>query len=316
MWGLMHKQRTIAEKVSARGTGLHCGQAVGLTLRPARSDHGVVFVRRDLPESREIPARPGSVRSTSHATTLACGDATVATVEHLLAALHSMQIDNVLVELDGPEVPVMDGSAIDFVELLRCAGVFQQSAPRARFCIVRPLEVVDGDRRISIEPSRGFRISYAVDFAHPAIGRQSLELPSLDSASFIREIARARTFGFLEEVNELWRAGLARGGSLENTVVLDENRVMNPNGLRWPDEFVRHKILDLIGDLSLLGLPVQGHVRVERGGHSLHHRLVCALLESPQSWRVKEGADVLPVAEASPAADALSAAGASSVTGA
>jgi UDP-3-O-[3-hydroxymyristoyl] N-acetylglucosamine deacetylase len=292
MWGHgLRQQRTIAEKVSVQGVGLHCGLPIELTLRPGRIDSGVVFVRRDLPDEGEIPARPGAVRSTSHATTLARGAAVVSTVEHLLAALHAMRIDNVRVEVDGPEVPVMDGSAIGFVELLGRAGVFAQSAPRAQFSVVRPLEVDEGGKRIAIEPADGFYVSYALDFAHPAIGHQELELPRLGPGVFEREIARARTFGFLEEVNELWRAGLARGGSLENTVVLDERRVLNPDGLRWPDEFVRHKILDLLGDLSLLGLPIRGRVRVERGGHSLHHRLICALLENPQAWRVTDGRD-------------------------
>ena len=267
---------------------------VQLTLRPARAHTGIVFVRRDVGEGSEIHARPGAVSSTSHATTLSQGDVSVSTVEHLLASLYSLGIDNVRVELDGPEVPVMDGSAQCFVDLLRSAGVYRQQAPRARFSVVRPLEVVDGERRISIEPAAGFRISYALDFEHPAIGRQELQIPRLGPRVFQREIARARTFGFLEEVNGLWRSGLARGGSLENTVVLDDRRVINHEGLRWPDEFVRHKILDLIGDLSLLGLPIHGHVRVERGGHSLHHRLACALLDNPDAWRVTGARDEFP----------------------
>lgn len=289
----MRQQRTIAEKVSCTGLGLHCGMPVQLTLRPGRVDSGVVFIRRCGAEKIEIGARPGAVSSTCHATTLSCGSVRVSTVEHLLAALHSLRIDNVRVELDSPEVPAMEGSALSFVRLLHSAGVYRQNAPGASIRILRPVEVVDGMRRISIEPSRGLRISYAVEFEHPAIGRQEFEVRRLNSEVFEREIAPARTFGFLEDVDELWRAGLARGCSLENTIVLDDCRVMNPEGLLWPNECVRHKILDLIGDLALLGLPIQGHVRAERGGHSLHHRLLRALLESPQAWRVVDGVENL-----------------------
>ena len=284
--GARVQQRTIAEKVSCHGRGLHGGVPVELTLKPARADTGIRFVRQDAGRRVEIPARPSAVSSTSHATFLAAGDVGVATVEHLLAALYALEIDNVVVELDGPEVPVMDGSARPFLELIERAGVYAQSEPCSRLEVVRPVEVVAGERRISIEPADCFRISYAVDFAHPAIGRQVLEIPCFGPAVFEEEIASARTFGFLAEVDELWRAGLARGGSLENTVVLDDSQVVNPEGLRFPDEFVRHKILDLIGDLALLGVRIEGHVRVERGGHSLHHQLVCALREDPSSWRV------------------------------
>jgi len=176
-------------------------------------------------------------------------------------------------------VPVMDGSALPFIQLLEQAGFYEQDVPRPRLQVARRVEIVQAERRISIEPADHFAISYAIDFAHPAIGRQALEVPRLDAVVFEEEIAPARTFGFLDEVDALWRAGLARGGSLENTVVLDENEVVNPEGLRFPDEFVRHKVLDLIGDLALLGVRIDGHVRVERGGHALHQHLVAALLE-------------------------------------
>ncbi len=276
-----------------------------LTLRPGRAGAGILFFQRpaprhggsaraadrDRPGAVEIPARPARVSSTSNATTIARETASVSTVEHLMAALHAMQIDNVEVEVEGPEVPVMDGSAAPFTRLLRRAGVFEQSTLRPHLEIARPVEVVDGPRRISIEPARSFRVSYVVDFDHPAIGRQAFEVPRLTPDFFERELAPARTFGFLQEVSELWRNGLARGGSLDNTVVLDDRRVMNPDGLRWPDEFVRHKVLDLIGDLALMGLPIRGHVQVERGGHSLHHRLVRALLDSPDAYRVCDAAD-------------------------
>ncbi len=279
-------QRTIAEKISCTGIGLHSGEAVQLTLSPARAGSGIVFVRSDLPTHPEIPARPDCVAATQYATTLGRGRATVGTVEHLLAAVYSLGIDNLRVDVDGPEVPVMDGSSAPFVFLLRSAGLFDQPAPRARLRVQRPLEIRDGERWIRIEPARELRISYAVDYLHPAIGRQALADLRIDGESFERELCRARTFGFLHEVQTLWKLGLARGGNLDNTVVLDEDRVLNREGLRFADEFVRHKVLDLIGDLALLGMPIEGHVHVERGGHSLHQRLLAELLASQRAWRV------------------------------
>ena len=280
-------QRTIAEKISCTGIGLHSGEPVQLTLHPARADSGVVFVRTDLREPVDVPAVHTAVTSTRLATTLGRADATVGTVEHLLAALVGLGIDNVRVEVDGPEIPVMDGSSASFVFLVRAAGVFEQDAPRRILRIRRPLEVRDGDRAIRIEPAKGLRVSYAVDFAHPAIGRQQIRDLVVDGESFEQEICRARTFGFLREVEVLWRNGLARGGNLDNTVVLDDYRVLNRDGLRWPDEFVRHKVLDLLGDLALLGMPVEGHITVERGGHALHQRFVRALLDQPDYWTIE-----------------------------
>jgi UDP-3-O-[3-hydroxymyristoyl] N-acetylglucosamine deacetylase len=280
-------QRTIAEKISCTGIGLHSGKPVQLTLQPARANSGVVFVRTDLPRAVEVPAVHSAVTSTRLATTLGRGDATVGTVEHLLAALRGLGIDNVRIEVDGPEIPVMDGSAASFVFLLRAAGLFDQGTPRRSLRVLRPVEVRDGDRMMRIEPARDLRVTYSVDFAHPAIGRQQLRNLVIDDESFEQEICRARTFGFLREVEALWRAGLARGGNLDNTVVMDDFRVLNRDGLRWPDEFVRHKVLDLLGDLALLGMPIEGHLVVERGGHALHQRFVRALLESPTHWTVE-----------------------------
>ena len=279
-------QQTIAEKVSCTGVGLHTGAPASLTLHPARADSGIVFVRIDGDERIEVPARASEVSSTELATTLGSGSASVATVEHLLAALYGLGIDNVRIEVDGPEVPVLDGSAAPFVYLLRSAGVFTQRRPRRVLEILRPIQVSDGVRSISIEPSRHFDVSYAVDFEHPAIGRQELELHPLAPEVFEVEIAPARTFGFLADVEAMWDAGFALGGSLENTVVLDDQRVMNREGLRFADEFARHKVLDLLGDLALMGVFLQGHVRAERGGHSLHQRLVRAIAEQPDAWRI------------------------------
>jgi UDP-3-O-[3-hydroxymyristoyl] N-acetylglucosamine deacetylase len=273
-------QNTIAEKVSCTGVGLHSGAPVQLTLQPARAGTGIVFVRTDLATPVEIPARPEFVTDTRLATTLGRGDATVGTIEHLLAALRGLGIDNVRVELDGPEVPVMDGSAASFVFLVRVAGLFEQSSPRRTLRLRKAVEVRDGDRWARIEPARGLRVSYDVDFDHPVIGRQAIRGLELTPESFEAELCRARTFGFLRDVEALRRMGLGLGGSLDNAVLLDDRAVVNREGLRWPDEFVRHKALDLVGDLSLLGLAIEGHVRVHKGGHALHQALVAEVLAS------------------------------------
>ncbi len=278
------RQQTIAEKVSCTGAGLHSGTAVHLVLRPARADSGIVFVRTDIDPRLEVPARSASLASTYFATTLRHGDVSVGTVEHILSALYGLGIDNVRVEIDGPELPVMDGSAACFVSLIRSAGLYEQREPRRTIQILRSIEVTESDRSIRIDPAPAFSISYAIDFQHPAIRRQELNLEAVDADRFEQEIAGARTFGFLREVDALRNAGMALGGTLDNTIVLDDVSVMNEGGLRWPDEFVRHKVLDLCGDLALLGRPVKGHIRVERGGHSLHQELVSAILSSPDAW--------------------------------
>ena len=289
-------QRTIAEKISCTGIGLHTGEPVLLTLEPARAGSGILFVRSDLTHPVEIPARPDFVTSTRLATTLGCGDATISTVEHLLAAVYCLGIDNLRVVVDGPEVPVMDGSSASFLFLLRAAGLFEQPVPRRRPRIRRALEIRDGDRSIRVEPARSLRISYGVEYVDPAIGRQRVRNLEIDEACFESEICRARTFGFLHEVEHLWRLGLARGGNLDNTVVLDGGRVLNRDGLRFPEEFVRHKVLDLIGDLCLLGMPLEAHVRVEKGGHALHQRMLAAIRSTPSACRVV-GAPSLPLGD-------------------
>jgi len=271
------RQRTIAEKIACTGVGLHSGKPVLLTLHPARADSGIVFVRSDGAPPVEIRATPASLTRTHLATTLGRDDVHVDTVEHLLAAFYGLGIDNARVEVDGPEIPGMDGSAASFAYLIRSAGIYEQSAPRRMLRVRRPIEISDGDRRIRVEPSDRLRISYAIDFDHPLIGRQELRDFTVDEERFERELAPARTFGFMAEVQALWRAGRARGASLDNTLVLDATRVLNRDGLRFADEFVRHKALDLLGDLALLGAELMGHVRVERGGHALHQRLVSEL---------------------------------------
>ncbi len=273
------RQRTLAETISCTGIGLHSGKTTDVTMRPAPSGTGIVFVRSDLTHAIEIPVAPGSVTRTELSTQIGRGDATVDTVEHLLAALYGLGIDNARVEVNGEEVPGMDGSAAPFVFLIRAAGVYEQAEPRAIYRLRRPIEIKDGDRTIRAEASRTLKVSYRVDYDHPAIGRQTIRSLPVEAARFEREIARARTFGFFRDVETLRAGGRARGASLDNTVVLDDCGVMNAEGLRCDDEFVRHKILDLVGDLALLGMPVQAHIKVERGGHALHQALVAELAQ-------------------------------------
>jgi UDP-3-O-[3-hydroxymyristoyl] N-acetylglucosamine deacetylase len=283
---IRQQQRSLAARVSCTGLGLHCGSPVRLTLSPAPPDTGIVFLHVDARtgDRTAIPARVESIVSSSHATTLGAGAAQISTVEHLLATLHAFSVDNAWIEVEGPEIPIMDGSAGSFVYLLRSAGIVAQQARRRVLRVERAVEVSNGSSRIRIEPGRGLRVHYVVDFPHPAIGRQAFTVGCLGPELFESELAPARTFGFLDEVSSLWRAGLARGGSLENTIVLGDDRVLNPGGLRWPDEFARHKMLDLLGDLALLGCAIEGRLRVERGGHSLHHALLRRLLATPEVW--------------------------------
>ncbi|MCA9510362.1 MAG: UDP-3-O-[3-hydroxymyristoyl] N-acetylglucosamine deacetylase [Myxococcales bacterium] len=272
----MQRQHTLAGEARFVGVGLHGGRVVAMRVAPAPADAGVVFVRTDL-DSAEIPARSSALGSVRRATTLRCGEASVATVEHLLAALFALGIDNARVELDGPEVPAADGSAAPFVALLERAGRVAQDAERVRLRLARPIEIEDGTRRIRARPADGLHVRYAIDFPHPAIGRQELALGPIDAELFARALAPARTFGFVEEVEALRSAGLALGGDLANAVVFDAKGVITPGGLRVPDEPVRHKALDLVGDLALLGRPLDAAIEVERGGHALHQRLVAAI---------------------------------------
>ncbi|MEZ4355274.1 MAG: UDP-3-O-acyl-N-acetylglucosamine deacetylase [Myxococcota bacterium] len=284
------QQSTIARRVRCDGIGLHDGEPVSLTLAPGAPGTGRVFVVPGASpgvDPVEIPARPDALAPSSRATVLVSGRAgdrvSVGTVEHLLATLVAFGIDNVRIELGGREVPAMDGSAAPFVELLERAGRRAQAASRRILRLEAPIEIRDGERSIRVEPAPRFSVRYGIDFPHPCIGRQVFELDRLDAERFARELAPARTFGFVSELEGLGRAGLARGGSLENAIVLDETRVLNAGPLRWADEFVRHKVLDLIGDLALLGAVLEARVEVERGGHALHHRLVHALAGSMSS---------------------------------
>lgn len=270
------RQRTLARPVSCSGVGVHTGRRARLTLSPAAADAGLAFVRRDL--GVEIPARAAFVVDTTLCVALGTGDARVGTVEHVLAALAGMGVDNCRIEVDGPEVPVLDGSAAPFVELVREAGLAPQAAPRRLLAVRRPVEVRDGDRLARLEPARELSLRFTVDFDHPLAAAQTYEAAGLER-TFARELAPARTFCFLRDVGRLRAAGLALGGSLENALVLDEAAVVNPGGLRFPDELARHKALDALGDLALLGAPLVGRFVAHKSGHALNHALVRRALE-------------------------------------
>ena len=286
----MGQQNTLASEVSLSGIGLHTGVTVNLRLCPAPANTGIVFKRTDL-DGFEIEAHSRHVARVSYATSLMKKGVLISTTEHLLSALAGLGVDNALVEIDNLELPIVDGSALPFVKLISQAGVRPQRARRAFAKILQPLELSEGAKKIAVYPSEGFAASYAIDFPHPVIGTQSLDFaPS--AGSYETEIAPARTFGFLAEVEMLLKSGLVKGGSLENVVVLDQERVINPEGLRFPDEFCRHKILDLIGDLSLLGHPLIGHVVAVRAGHAMHARLVSQLLRRKDCWTLTSSAPV------------------------
>jgi UDP-3-O-[3-hydroxymyristoyl] N-acetylglucosamine deacetylase len=274
---LLEPQRTIGAAVACSGTGLHSGAPARVRLLPAPEDAGIAIVRAVDGRRVEIPARSEFVVSTERATTLAREGVCAATVEHLCAALYGLGVDNLRAELDGPELPALDGSAAPWVELLRRAGPCEQASPRRHLVLGREVEVREGGRWIRAEPADRLSLAYAIDYDHPAVGRQALAIEGLDSERFAREIAPARSFAFASELRDLARAGLARGGSLASAVLVGEHGVVNPEGLRFPDELVRHKVLDLLGDLALLGSRLRARVRVERGGHRLHQALVAKL---------------------------------------
>ncbi|HTP28285.1 MAG TPA: UDP-3-O-acyl-N-acetylglucosamine deacetylase [Anaeromyxobacteraceae bacterium] len=280
-------QRTIRSPVGCIGIGLHSGARVQMTLRPASAGSGIVFTRVDLKPAVDIPARAEYVVDTRFATTLGLGEVRVGTVEHLLSALNGLGIDNLRIEVDGPEIPIMDGSAGPFVYLLRTAGVELQRKLK-RFLVVRKaIEVREGDKLARIAPAPQFGISCTIDFDHPLIKDQDLRVVLSDRV-YYREIARARTFTLLRDVEGLKRVGLARGGSLENAIVVDDFNILNPEGLRFADEFVRHKVLDIMGDLALCGLPVIGHFTSHKSGHTLNQKLVRQLAVPSDSVEVVE----------------------------
>jgi len=288
------KQTTLREQVAVSGVGVHSGQPVTLTLHPGDDDSGIVFQRvsADGSMEREIRADVRAVTATEFATVL--GDASgplCSTAEHLLAAFRGLNVDNVVVEIDGPEVPIMDGSAAAFVDALDQAGLTTRALPRRYIEVIKPVRVTKDRAFGELRPyEHGFRVEAEIDFDHPLIGKQALAI-DIEPKTFRSEIARARTFGFMRDVSKLWSAGYALGASFENTLVVSDDRVLNTDGLRYPDEFVRHKVLDAVGDLALAGLPLLAAYRTVRGGHKLNHAVLCALISDPTAWRVVEAGE-------------------------
>ncbi len=283
----MLKQRTLKTVIRASGVGLHGGVKVNMTLRPAAPDTGIVFRRVDLPEPLDLPAKAFMVGDTRMCSCLEKDGVKVGTIEHLMSALAGLGIDNCWIDLDAPEVPILDGSAAPFIFLIQSAGIEEQNAAKKFIRVTRPIEVRDGDKWARFEPYDGYRLAFSIVFNHPAIDK-SAQTAEIDFAeqSYIREISRARTFGFMQEVEYLRENGLALGGGLENAIVLDEFRVLNQDGLRYTDEFVKHKILDAVGDLYLLGHPLLAAYSSYKGGHALNNQLARALLEQGECWEI------------------------------
>ncbi len=281
----MFQQRTLKNVIRATGVGLHSGEKVYLTLRPAPVETGIVFRRVDLDPVVEIPARASLVHETMLCTGLSHGAGKVMTVEHLMSAFAGLGIDNAYVDLSAPEVPIMDGSAGPFVFLLQSAGIVEQAAPKRFIRIRRPVEVRDGDKFARFEPYDGFRIGFTIEFDHPMIpAAQSRAEVDFSTTSYVKEVSRARTFGFMRDLEFMRERNLGLGGSMDNAIVLDEFRVLNDDGLRYADEFVRHKILDAVGDLYLAGRPIIGAFEGFKSGHALNNKLVRALLAERSAW--------------------------------
>ena len=279
------RQRTVAEEISCTGIGLHSGKKVKLTIKPSSPNSGITFERVDISPDSAVKASFDNVVETNMATTIGFNGYSVSTIEHIMAAFFGMGIDNALVQVDGEEVPIMDGSSAPFVFLLKNAGVTIQNSYKRFLLVKKSVKVTDGNRSVHLYPSNELKITYKIDFDHPLIKDQVYEI-SFSQSSFIQEISRARTFGFLKDVQTLKNNGLAKGGSLDNAIVMDEFRVLNEDGLRYNNEFVRHKILDFIGDLAIIGHVVIGHFVVERSGHSLNQTLLKKFMAQEKCWEV------------------------------
>jgi UDP-3-O-[3-hydroxymyristoyl] N-acetylglucosamine deacetylase len=299
----MIRQRTLKNEIQATGVGLHTGDKIYLRLKPAPEDHGIVFRRVDLQPAVDIPAKAENVGDTTLSTSLVSGDVKVSTVEHLLSAMAGMGIDNAIVEVSAAEVPIMDGSAGPFVFLIQSAGILEQSAPKKFIRIKKPVSVEDGDKTASFLPFDGFKVSFSIDFDHPAFQERSLSASvDFSSTSFVKEVSRARTFGFMHEIEHLRSQGLAKGGSMDNAIVVDDFRVLNEDGLRYEDEFVKHKVLDAIGDLYLLGNSLIGEFRAHKSGHALNNKSLRELISQPDAWEVVmfEDEEEAPISYAKP----------------
>jgi UDP-3-O-[3-hydroxymyristoyl] N-acetylglucosamine deacetylase len=283
----MLKQQTIAEPIKTVGIGLHSGNRSNLYLKPAPIDSGITFVRLDLAEQIPIPGKAEFITDTRLASVLQIGDSRISTVEHLLSACAGLGIDNLLVEIDGEEIPIMDGSAASFLFLIQSAGIAVQNTPKKFIKIKKTVEVVEGDKLARLEPFFGFKLDFTIDFKHPALDKTGQRcIIDFNETTYAKEIGRARTFGFAHEVEALREIGLARGGSLDNAIVLDEHRILNNEELRYEDEFVRHKILDAIGDLYLAGYPIIGAYVAEKSGHALNNLLLRQLFKEPDAFEI------------------------------
>lgn len=301
----MIRQRTLKNVIRATGVGLHSGKKVYLTLRPAAVDTGIVFVRTDLDPEVKIPARAEHVTDTTLCTALSAGGAKVATVEHLMSALAGLGIDNAYVDVSAPEVPIMDGSAGPFVFLIQSAGISEQNAPKKFIRIKREIAVREDDKEAIFLPHKGFKVSFAIDFDHPVFDRQKqTAMVDFSTTSFVKEVSRARTFGFMRDLEYLRSNNLALGGSLDNAIVIDDYRIVNEGGLRYDDEFVKHKVLDAIGDLYQLGFSLIGEFRGVKSGHALNNQLCRALMAQPDAYEIvtfEDEAEKAPISYASPA---------------
>lgn len=299
----MIKQRTLKNEIRATGVGLHTGQKVYLTLLPAPVDAGIVFRRVDLNPVVEIPAKAANVGDTTLSTTLIQDGVRVSTVEHLLSAMAGLGIDNAIIEVSADEVPIMDGSAGPFVFLIQSAGIVEQNAPKKFIRIKKPVTVQDGDKSATFLPFEGFKVSFTIDFDHPVFrGRKLDATVDFSSTSFVKEVSRARTFGFMHEIEYLRSKGLAKGGSVDNAIVVDKFRILNEDGLRYEDEFVKHKILDAIGDLYLLGTSLIGEYKAHKSGHGLNNKSLLELIKQEDAWETVtfENDEVAPISYIKP----------------
>lgn len=283
----MLRQRTVKQAIRASGIGLHSGAKIYLTLKPGPVDSGIVFRRTDLEPPVELPARTLMVKDTTMATSLVQGDVRLSTIEHLMSALAGLGIDNAVVEVTAAEIPIMDGSAGPFVFLIQAAGIVEQDAPKRFARIKRRIEVRDGDKIAAFEPYEGFKVCFTIDFDHPAFPAETRYAEvDLSTTAYVKEVSRARTFGFMRDIEYLRSRNLALGGSMDNAIVVDDHGVMNADGLRYKDEFVRHKMLDAIGDLYLLGHSILGEYQGYKSGHGLNNQLLRAMLEQPEAWEI------------------------------
>ncbi len=276
-------QKTIAQSVAISGTGVHSGKKTHLTIHPAPENHGIKFRRVDLPGTQDIQALFKRVVDTSLATVLGINGAIVSTIEHLMASFAGLGIDNALVEVDDYEIPILDGSAKIFTQLLECSGIVDQNSPKHVFIVKEPVTITDQDKSVTVHPEACFKITCSIDFPHPLIGKQEIIFDRAKN-NFAKEISCARTFGFIQDLELLKKFSLGKGGSLDNAIVIDKDRILNKEGLRYSDEFVRHKLLDSLGDFSLLGMPIQGHIITHKSGHTLNRLFIETFLENKNAW--------------------------------